>query len=144
MATSVDEWTIISRKNNKTLNPYHKGTKDKYIGSVNKYDFKRQKKNYDKLVDSLKPFGIYLDEVYSSVIERKYRNFITFLVSSSNPYFYWHKYESGSSAAGQNFIIIDGIKTKLSTWLSYDDKEREKIINPILEFNDEYFINSHK
>lgn len=133
MATSIDEWTIISRKKNKILNPYHKGTTDKFIGPVSKFDFKRQIKNYNKLYDSLKPFNIYLDEVYSSTIEKGRNKFITFLVSSSNPYFFWHKYESGSSGAGQNFIIIDGKKIKLSSWLSCTDEERNELIISILE-----------
>ena len=106
------------------------------------FDFVTQKENYNKIKETLEPFGINFKKVYatrwstSNNLEKpdKY----VFVVESDSPVV-WYKYESDAYGSGQNYLYLGKKKLKLSEWLyQFDFHERtneiefmkNQIVNP--------------
>lgn len=89
------------------------------------YDFKYQTSNYEKIKQSLEPFGIYPTEIYSADRCDK----ITFIICFSNPDIFWQKYEGESHGSGQNYIYWKSYKINTTLWIMLDQTDIQQIIN---------------
>jgi hypothetical protein len=98
-----------------------------YSGSITDFSFTQpglnQQSNYDKLQETLIPFGEQLTYIWccSYTVDR---NRTTFVAKSQNNNFFWYKYDGPSPGSGQNYLYVYGKKTKLYNWLNCNDITR--------------------
>lgn len=118
---------------NKILNPYHKGTANKFYGNVNDFTFDHQWENYDQLCKKLLDVNIHFDKIFSSSIERQMRKSIqygtTFIVTTNHPQVFWYKYEGGCVGSGGNHMLINGKKIKVTEFLNLNKDGILKLID---------------
>lgn len=88
--------------------------------SVEEYDFCFHKKNYQRLKDSLEPFGIILEKVYSGLVGKSF-------VVSSNSLIVWQK-KNIITRASTNHLYVGKSIIKLSDWFKISLEEREQMI----------------
>ncbi len=95
------------------------------------FDFKIQKKNYDKLKDSLGEFGIMFTKIYASRWsnrgEPQNPNKYVFVVET-NSQVVWYRYESEADGSAQNYIFMGKKRIKMTTWIESNYDERRIMI----------------
>jgi hypothetical protein len=134
MTTDIPTYIMITDKK-KIHNPYFKGTVLQFSGTVDGFDFASQTLNYDRLVESLTPHGIFFTTIHYGKWKRQDgTNATSFIVTTNNAKVFWEKYDGNSSGAGQNKIIINGKKISTSSWVwlhnsVYDFATRAKLLN---------------
>ena len=105
-----------------------------YEGPVSGYDFKRQKKNYEKLEAILNSYGSTLEHIASARYKGSRGENTRFIVSTSDKRLMWYKYVGHSELSGQNHVFIAGMRIKLSIfikdggWLSLTTRERDALM----------------
>lgn len=108
----------------KLKNPIYYSDDDKiFIGSADSYDFTTLTKKFNMLKDSLNPFNIYFQTIYTGTSENR-----TSFVVDTNSHVVWYKRENNSRSAN-NFLYVGINKIKLSTWLKITHEERAIFIN---------------
>ncbi len=105
------------------VNPAHTPTA-KYEGDPAQYNFGAQARNYQALAAALARNGKKLDyiAVATAPIGRD-----TFVATA--PGVVWHKYEGSSPAAGQNYLYVNGVKDKLTSFLSATPEEQDRMLS---------------
>lgn len=97
-----------------------KGVTNKYEGLItNDFNFKYQTNNFNKIIDSLKSFDIFVQDIYYA--ERKGKPI--FIVTFTNPNILWHKYEGDAYGSGHNHMYIGSKKIKTTNWISMEKNE---------------------
>jgi hypothetical protein len=119
----------ISNNHKKIKNPVKlTNTTNKFQGLLPpNYDFKFQIINYEKISQSLEPFGIHPTEIYSAERSGK----ITFVMCFNNPDLLWQKYEGESYGSGQNYIYWKSHKINTTSWVMLDQNDIQQIFNDV-------------
>jgi len=107
----------------KIINPLSKSDIFSYEGHPEEINFKHQQKNFELITNKLSPFDIYFDYIWYGKFTRGDTMVYHFVVRSNNNRIYWRKYEGNSSGSGQNFIYIDGVKYKTTSFLKMSNEE---------------------
>ncbi|AYV75416.1 MAG: hypothetical protein Terrestrivirus1_290 [Terrestrivirus sp.] len=128
----IPNYVQITNKQ-KISNPYHKGTINKFYGDFYDFEFDHQMENFEAISIKLMLVGIKFDKVFSSTIEREFKNTIqygiTFLVTTINPNIFWYKYESKAKGSGYNHMLIKGKKIKVTEFIKLDKDDILKLIS---------------
>jgi hypothetical protein len=119
--------TWISNGSKKVKNPVkYQGVTDIYQGQfLPNYDWKHQTENFNSIVNSLQPLGIYPTELYSASRAGK----SSFTVCFSNPEIIWNKYEGEGYGSGQNFIYYKSYKINTTIWVGLTHEEIKRIFD---------------
>lgn len=114
------------------VNPLENGDGVNYELDPNDYDFRFQKKNYDKLKASLEPYNIFFEKIYSKhrYSQGDHLSDYSFVVESNGPVV-WHKrFNCGIQA--NNFVYIGKEKFKLSEWLKFSQEKQAQLLNSLV------------
>lgn len=107
----------------KITNPLSKSDIYSYEGNLEEINFKHQQKNFELISEKLANFEIYFDYIWYGQFLRDNLSICHFVVRSNDNRIYWRKYEGNSKGSGQNFIYIDGVKYKTTSFLRLSNEE---------------------
>jgi len=118
--------TWIKNEHKKIKNPIkYPNSEEIYQGVLlEDFDFKFQKKNYDKIKESLEQFGIFSTEIYYAMRNNK----SNFVVCFNDPNLFWHKYEGECLGSGQNYIYWKSHKINTTIWIKLSQDEISQIL----------------
>jgi hypothetical protein len=119
--------TWISNGIKKVKNPAkYQGVTDVYQGPIlPNHDWKFQTENFNLIVNSLQPLGIYPIELYSASRAGK----SSFTLCFSNPDIFWNKYEGEGYGSGQNYIYYKSYKIKTTIWIGLTPEQIKRIFD---------------
>ena len=105
---------IFLTQEKKMLNPSYDASISRYIGPIENYAFKHQKKNYDAIQEKLGENK--LTFIYEGKFMGDRRKKTAFIAHNNNLTFWWRKYESKAEGSGQNkvYFVINGNVTELN------------------------------
>jgi len=126
-------------------NPFHtrgKGYTNHFSGNPDQYQFAShsQRNNYLKLKEVLRKNGLKFNHFFASTYiggggyanpnnKNRLETFIGIVGDINNPVFIWYKYEGYVAGGGQNYVIMGGVKGRLSNFLEYKPAIQTKLIN---------------
>jgi len=119
----------------KVSNPcFQPGENDEvFHGNVLDYSFVcqglNQLENYHKIKDDFDRLNLQMESVWSKKIYCNNQPLIKFLVKVQDRDIFWYKYEGSQPGGGNNMIIINGTKIKLSLWFEKTDEEKANLVN---------------
>ena len=95
---------IILHPTKKLINPSYNAGISNYIGPIEDYEFRHQKKNFEAIQEKLG------DNPLTFIYEGKFmgdrRPKISFIAHNADCTFFWRKYEAKSEGSGHNKIFI--------------------------------------
>ncbi len=111
----------------KIKNPVkYPGTTQKYQGVLfDGFDFKFQTENFNKIKETLEPFGIKPTEIYFGMRANK----PNFVVCFDNPDIMWQKYEGECIGSGQNYIYCKNMRFNTTHWIKKNLEDIGKHLN---------------
>ena len=128
MATPVDQ-NIVVNESIQLVNPCNKSDLFRYAGPIENFDkFNHQADNYKNIQASLAPFNIQLSFIWVGIFKMN-GNRLHFVAKDENNKVFWQKYEGNSKGSGQNYIFINGLKNKTTSWLKMSVAERAVLTN---------------
>lgn len=102
-----DDWICLSN-DRKIQNPLkRKNIIETYVGNIDNYNFERQKKNYDKLIQLTELCNDKLKYIISVTFQRKTSTATTFIAYNDDKSIVWYKYESLGKTS-DNRIYVQG------------------------------------
>ena len=123
---------IILNNNKKIKNPLTRSDVFSYEGPIDGVDLHRQKRNYHLISEKLSAHNIFLDYIWFAKFNGQNKVEYHFVAKSNDNRFHWRKYAGNAAGSGQNYIYIDGIGYKTTTFLSWnDEKLQQKLTNPL-------------
>jgi hypothetical protein len=118
----------------KIFNPSEHSDISFYEGTIENYDFNQQMDNYKNIAESLRPFNIKFNYIWSAEFTDYTNKVINhFVAKTENNEIFWQKYRSKSPGSGQNILYIFGQKIKTTCWLYYTEEQRMTYIKNNLE-----------
>ena len=124
--------SIILSNNTKITNPLTRSDVMSYEGPIIGVDLCRQKRNFVLISNKLNDHGIFLDYIWFAKFNRENKEVYHFVAKSNDNRIHWRKYEGNASGSGQNWIYIDGIKYKTTTFLSWNNETLLQKLTPPL------------
>jgi hypothetical protein len=99
-------------------------------GDILHHEFERQTDNHRALYKILKRNKLFFQKMELTTLDgigrARGRKFVTFKAYAEG--LVWHKYESGSHGAGQNWVMLHGVKHKLTDFLAWPEEKQDAVL----------------
>jgi len=116
-----------------------RGYRNAYQGSVDGYDFLKQRQNFEDLQARLAESGEMLVEVAGVMYDGDNGYNHRFVATNKSGTIVWHKYVGYAAQSGQNHVFIHGRRIKVSVFLKLGLGERHALISGKEDFINKVF-----
>ena len=119
----------------RVTNPCYQPNENNEVFNGNVTDFNfvsdglNQIENYNKLKEDFDKLNLHMETIWSKKIYCDTKPLTKFIIKCQDRDIFWYKYEGNQPGGGNNMIIINGVKIKLSDWFSKSDEEKANLIN---------------